>query len=55
VGGVADGDAVYYNTVTDRFVNAAGTNIVGPIPDAFFDTTGAAEAIVEVSLKHRSA
>lgn len=55
VGGVTDGDPVYYNTVTDRFVAAAGTNIVGPIPDAFFDTTGAAEAIVEVSLKHRSA
>lgn len=54
-GTVADGDAVYYDTVNDAFVNAAGTNIVGPIPDAFFDTSGASGAIVEVSLKHRSA
>jgi hypothetical protein len=53
---VTAGDPVYYNTVTDQYVNAAGTNIVGPIPAAFFDTSAtAAGQMVEVSLKHRSA
>ena len=32
-----------------------GTGIVGPIPSTFFDTTGAAGDIVEISLKNRSA
>lgn len=55
-GAVAAGDAVYYNTVTDQYVNAAGANIVGPIPTAFFDTSAtAAGQMVEISLKHRSA
>lgn len=55
-GAVADGDPVYYTTATDQYVNAAGAGIVGPIPDAFFDTTAtAAGQMVEVSLKHRSA
>lgn len=55
-GVVAAGDPVYYNTVTDQYVAAAGTNIVGPIPAAFFDTSAtAAGQMVEVSLKHRSA
>ncbi len=55
-GVIAAGDTLYYNTVTDQYVNAAGTNIVGPIPGAFFDTSAtAAGQIVEISLKHRSA
>jgi hypothetical protein len=55
-GAVAAGDPVYYNTVADQYVNATGTNIVGPIPAAFFDTSAtAAGQMVEVSLKHRSA
>lgn len=55
-GVIAAGDPVYYNTVTDQYVAAAGTNIVGPIPAAFFDTSAtAAGQMVEVSLKHRSA
>jgi len=52
---VADGDAVYYNPTTNAYVNAAGTGIVGPIPDCFFDTSGGNGDIVEISLKHRSA
>ncbi|MBN8951441.1 MULTISPECIES: DUF2190 family protein [unclassified Rhizobium] len=54
-GAVSDGDAVYYNPTTDAYVNAAGTGIVGPIPDCFFDTSGSNGDIVEISLKHRSA
>lgn len=54
-GTVADGDAVYYNPTTNAYVNAAGTGIVGPIPDCFFDTSGGNGDIVEISLKHRSA
>lgn len=55
-GVIAAGDPVFYNTVTDQYVTAAGANIVGPIPTAFFDTSAtAAGQIVEVSLKHRSA
>ncbi|MEZ2224406.1 hypothetical protein [Rhizobium sp. RCC_161_2] len=54
-GTVADGDAVYYSPTTNAYVNAAGTGIVGPIPDCFFDTSGGNGDIVEISLKHRSA
>lgn len=54
-GNVADGDPVYYDTVNDRVVAAAGTGIVGPFPETFFDTSGAAGAVVEFSTKNRSA
>ncbi len=54
-GTVNDGDPVYYDTVNDRVVAAAGTNIVGPIPETFFDTSGSAGAVVEFSTKNRSA
>ncbi|MFT4184432.1 MAG: hypothetical protein QM636_21230 [Rhizobium sp.] len=54
-GTVADGDAVYYSPAANTYVNAAGTGIVGPIPDCFFDTSGGNGDIVEISLKHRSA
>lgn len=54
-GTVADGDAVYYSPAANAYVNAAGTGIVGPIPDCFFDTSGSNGDIVEISLKHRSA
>lgn len=55
-GVIAAGDPVYYNTVTDQYVNAAGTNIVGPFPLTFFDTSAtAAGQMVEISIKHRSA
>ncbi|RVK37637.1 structural cement protein Gp24 [Sinorhizobium meliloti] len=51
---VGQGDAVFYNTLTHRYVNAAGANIVGPIPDAVFDTSGADGAIVEIALRLRA-
>jgi hypothetical protein len=40
-GAVADGDPVYYNTVTFLFTNAAGTNIIGPFVGWEFDITTA--------------
>ncbi|MDK4720124.1 hypothetical protein PH552_12295 [Rhizobium sp. CNPSo 3968] len=49
-GAVADGGDVYYNTSTGRYVGAAGTNIIGPLPDTFFETTGANGDIVEISV-----
>lgn len=52
-GAVADGGAVYYNTTTKRYVGAAGANIVGPIPECVFDTTGVDGDIVEISLDNR--
>lgn len=52
---VVDGDPVYFVTATNTYTNAAGAGIVGPIPSTFFDTTGAAGDIVEISLKNRSA
>lgn len=52
-GNVADGGAVYYNTVTKRYVGASGTNIVGPLPECVFDTTGVDGDIVEISLANR--
>ncbi|RXT72255.1 hypothetical protein B1F77_26930 [Pseudomonas syringae] len=52
---VADGDPVYFVTASNTYTNAAGTGIVGPIPNAFFDTSGVAGDIVEISLKNRSA
>ncbi|WP_420377007.1 structural cement protein Gp24 [Sinorhizobium meliloti] len=53
-GAVAQGDAVFYNTLIHRYVNAAGVDIVGPIPDAVFDTSGANGAIVEIALRLRA-
>lgn len=52
---VADGDAVYYVTASNTYANAAGAGIVGPFPNVFFDTSGAADDIVEISIKNRSA
>lgn len=52
---VVQGDAVYYNTVTKRYVPASGTNIVGPLTGCFFDTGGANGAIVEISVANRVA
>ena len=52
---VVDGDPVYFVTASNTYTNAAGAGIVGPIPNTFFDTTGAAGDIVEISLKNRSA
>lgn len=52
-GAVSDGGAVYYNTSTKRYVGAAGANIVGPIPQAVFDTSGVDGDIVEISLANR--
>lgn len=49
-GAVADGGAVYYNTSTNRYVGAAGANIVGPLPECVFDTTGVDGDIVEISM-----
>jgi len=53
-GTVTDGGEVFYNTSTHRYVGAAGTNIVGPIPDAVFDTSGGDGDIVEISLRNRA-
>ncbi|WP_144938374.1 structural cement protein Gp24 [Pseudomonas alabamensis] len=52
---VADGDPVYYATAANKYTNAAGDGIVGPFPNVFFDTSGAADSIVEISIKNRSA
>jgi hypothetical protein len=52
-GAVTDGGEVFYNTTTHRYVGAAGANIVGPIPDAVFDTSGGDGSIVEISLRLR--
>jgi hypothetical protein len=54
-GTVTAGDAVYYGPATNAYVSAAGTGIVGPIPDCLFDTSGGNGDIVEISLKDRSA
>jgi hypothetical protein len=52
-GAVADGDPVFYSTVTRRYVNAAGTNIVGPLPGVLFDTTGIDGDVVELAIQSR--
>ncbi|WP_341959195.1 hypothetical protein [Pseudomonas sp. RC10] len=52
---VADGDQVYFVSSSNTYTNAAGTGIVGPLPNVLFDTTGAAGDIVEISIKNRSA
>lgn len=52
-GAVADGNPVYYNTTTARYVAAAGANIVGPLPGVVFDTTGVDGDIVEISIRER--
>jgi len=49
-GAVSDGGDVYYNTSTGRYVGATGTNIIGPLPDTFFESTGANGDIVEISV-----
>lgn len=49
-GVVADGGRVYYNPATNRYVGAAGTGILGPLPDVVFDTTGVDGDIVEISM-----
>jgi len=53
-GNVSDGGEVFYNTSTGRYVGASGANIVGPIPDAVFDTSGGNGDIVEISLRLRA-
>ncbi|CAG8863143.1 hypothetical protein PS627_00079 [Pseudomonas fluorescens] len=52
---VADGDPVYYVTADNKYTNAAGDGIVGPLQNVLFDTTGGADDIVEISIKNRSA
>lgn len=52
-GNVSDGGEVFYNTVTHRYVGAAGANIVGPVPDAVFDTSGSDGSIVEIVVRLR--
>jgi hypothetical protein len=52
-GAVTDGGEVFYNTVSGRYVGAAGTNIIGPLPDAFFETSGGDGSIVEISVRLR--
>lgn len=52
-GNVSDGGDVFYNTSTGRYVGAAGTNIIGPLPDTFFESSGANGDIVEISVRLR--
>lgn len=52
-GAVADGGEVFYNTSTKRYVGAAGTNIIGPLPDAFYESSGGNGDIVEISVRLR--
>lgn len=52
-GNVSDGGEVFYNTSTGRYVGAAGTNIIGPLPDTFFESAGANGDIVEISVRLR--
>jgi hypothetical protein len=52
-GAVTDGGEVFYNTSTKRYVAAAGTNIIGPLPDSFFESSGANGDIVEISVRLR--
>ena len=52
-GAVTDGADVFYNTTTRRYVAAAGANIIGPLPDTFFETSGGDGDIVEISVRLR--
>ena len=52
-GAVTDGGDVFYNTSTSRYVGAAGTNIIGPLPDTFFESSGANGDVVEISVRLR--
>lgn len=50
---VTDGGDVFYNTSTKRYVAAAGANIIGPLPDAVYESSGGDGDIVEISLRLR--
>lgn len=50
---VVPGDAVYWVAASGRYGKTASGNVA--IPGAFFDTTGAAGDIVEISLRNRVA
>lgn len=52
-GAVTDGGDVFYNISTGRYVGAAGTNIIGPLPDTFFESSGANGDVVEISVRLR--
>lgn len=52
---VVQGDDVYYVTATGKYVTTAGSGIVGPLTGVFFDTGGALNDIVEISVGNRVA
>ena len=52
---VVQGDDVYYVTATGKYVTTAGAGIVGPLTGVFFDTGGALNDIVEISVGNRVA
>ena len=52
---VVQGDDVYYVTATGKYVTTAGAGIVGPLTGVFFDTGGALNDIVEISIGNRVA
>ena len=52
---VVQGDDVYYVTATGKYVTTAGAGIVGPLAGVFFDTGGALNDIVEISVGNRVA
>ena len=52
---VVQGDDVYYITATGKYVTTAGAGIVGPLTGVFFDTGGALNDIVEISVGNRVA
>ena len=52
---VVQGDDVHYVTATGKYVTTAGAGIVGPLTGVFFDTGGALNDIVEISVGNRVA
>lgn len=52
---VVPGDDVYYVTATKRYTPTAAAGAVGPLTGVFFDTSGGAGDIVEISIGNRVA
>lgn len=50
-GGVADGGLVYWNIATNKYT-ATNTDVL--IPNAYYDTTAAADALVIVTLRNHN-
>jgi len=50
-GGVADGGLVYWNIATNKYT-ATNTDVL--IPNAYYDTTAAADALVQITLRNHN-